>query len=118
MGTLIQLIPLGTPAGVAFTSPVMDMETLPIRYNPATVGLQVIATNIGTGDVIISFQESNDGINWNALDSTTQAATQTASAGNSVFTVRFSGLRNRYHRVIMTRTLNNLGTISGIAYFT
>jgi hypothetical protein len=114
MGTLIQLIPLGTPAGVAFTGPAMDMETLPIRYNPATVGLQVIANSIGTGDVVISMQESNDGINWDALE----AATQTASAGNSVFTIPFSGLRNRYHRVIATRTLNNLGTISAIAYFT
>jgi hypothetical protein len=114
MGTQIQLIPLGTPAGVAFTSEAVDMETLPIRYNPATVGLQVIATSIGTGDVVISMQESNNGINWDPLET----ATQTASAGNSVFTIPFAGLRNRYHRVIMTRTLNSTGTISGIAYFT
>jgi hypothetical protein len=114
MGTIIQMIPAGTPAGVAFTSDTVDMETLPIRYNPATVGLQVKTTSIGTGDVVISMQESNDGINWDALETTSQ----TASSGNSVFTIPFSGLRNRYIRAIVTRTLNNLGTISGIAYFT
>jgi hypothetical protein len=108
------MIPLVTPAGVAFTGDAVDMETLPIRYNPATVGLQIKATSIGTGDVVISIQESNDGVNWDALETTFQ----TASSGNSVFTIPFSGLRNRYLRAIVTRTLNNLGTISGIAYFT
>lgn len=114
MASLIQMIPLTTIATADYTSASIDTYTLPQTFEKRSIGLQIIASALGTADTAVKFQESNDDVNYNNIPT----ATITLAAGASINTLWFTDLRLRYIRVVFTKGTNAAGTISGIANLT
>jgi len=94
-----------------------SVNTGEITYRTGNVGIQAIGVGLSTADSTVTFETSNDEINWSTLLDSGSTFTITMASGSSNQYAILTNMAMSFLRPVYTKNTNATGTIEVIVNY-